>query len=45
MGTPILFYILGGSEFRLRQGFAAQNAWNAPFGASLGKLACVFWKI
>ena len=26
-GTPIPFHILGGSEFRLRQGFATQNAW------------------
>jgi hypothetical protein len=26
-GAPILLNILGGNEFRLRQGFAAQNAW------------------
>ena len=25
-GNPFLFHLLGGSEFRLRQGFALQNA-------------------
>ena len=29
-GTPVRLHILGGSEFRLRQGFALrQNAWTA----------------
>ena len=31
--ASVLFVMLGGSEFRLRQGFAAQNACDAPLGA------------
>ena len=29
------FHILGGNEFRLRQGFAVQNAWTPQSGGSL----------
>ena len=33
MGIPFLFDLLGANELPLRQGFAAQNACNAPLGA------------
>ena len=33
MGIPFLFDLLGASELPLRQGFAVQNAWDAPLGA------------
>ena len=37
---PLPFYILGGSEFRLRQGFAArQNAWTRLTARALARRA------
>ena len=39
-GAPKRFYLLGASESPLRQGFAAQNAWDAglPAGLDFGVL-------